>query len=94
MQLISYDISDNRMRRKVAKELENYGVRVQYSVFECNLSAKQYQELYAKLIKISLNMQEGSIRIYSVCDNCRKKTVTIGEPMAQVERLSQDTFII
>ena len=35
MYIVSYDITSNKLRRKIAKELENYGVRVQYSVFEC-----------------------------------------------------------
>ena len=34
MYLISYDITKDKVRRKVDKELENYGRRVQFSVFE------------------------------------------------------------
>lgn len=35
--LICYDISDNRDRNRVARLLERYGERVQYSVFEVHL---------------------------------------------------------
>ena len=47
--LISYDISSNRLRNKIASCLEMYGIRVQYSVFECELSEKQYEAIYIKL---------------------------------------------
>ena len=32
--LVTYDISDNRRRQRVAGELERCGLRIQYSVFE------------------------------------------------------------
>ena len=35
--LVSYDISDPKRLRKVARSLEGFGVRLQYSVFECPL---------------------------------------------------------
>ena len=41
--LVSYDISDDKRRRKVCKILEGYGYRVQYSVFECDLDDKKIQ---------------------------------------------------
>jgi CRISPR-associated endonuclease Cas2 len=45
MYLVTYDVSCNRRRRKVSDLLEGYGKRVQWSVFECQLSTKKYQEL-------------------------------------------------
>ena len=50
MYLVSYDITPNRLRNKVAKTLEGFGKRVQYSVFECDLTEKRYEELYEKLL--------------------------------------------
>ena len=32
--LIAYDISDNKRRVRLARELESWGLRVQHSVFE------------------------------------------------------------
>ena len=40
--LIIYDIVDNKMRLKMVKCLERYGVRVQKSAFEALLNRKQY----------------------------------------------------
>ena len=46
MYLISYDISENKRRNKIFKELKNYGRHVQFSVFECELDRKRYRQLY------------------------------------------------
>jgi len=35
--LVCFDISDDRMRYRVGKELAHYGLRVQRSVFEITL---------------------------------------------------------
>lgn len=49
MYLVSYDISSSRRRRKVAKLMENYGTRVQYSVFECKLEKSVFNKMYQEL---------------------------------------------
>lgn len=46
--IIAYDFSNNRLRRKIGNTLENYGIRIQKSVFRCFLSAEQIQELKVK----------------------------------------------
>jgi CRISPR-associated protein Cas2 len=35
--VIAYDIEQDRRRNKVMSALKDYGLRVQYSVFECDL---------------------------------------------------------
>jgi len=50
--LISYDVSDNKKRNKVAKILEEYGRRVQYSVFYCQLNKKALFDLLSRISKI------------------------------------------
>ena len=74
--VISYDISDDRTRSKVANVLADYGKRVQYSVFECRLDAKTLEKLIALLKPFA----EGndSIRVYQICETCLKKAVLLG----------------
>lgn len=43
--LVCYDVRDARRLRRVAKHLEGYGERVQYSIFRCWLGATQKQQL-------------------------------------------------
>jgi len=74
--IISYDISDDRTRNKVANLLADYGKRVQYSVFECHLDASTLEKLVDQLKPFA----EGndSIRVYQICDACLKKAVLLG----------------
>ena len=56
MYIVSYDITSNKLRRKIAKELENYGIRVQYSVFECDLDVSRFNEMYKDIIRLMENV--------------------------------------
>ena len=80
MYLISYDISSTRLRTKVAKKLQDYGKRIQYSVFECEIGGKRYETLYRELCTIVDGAENVNIRIYHLGNDEEKKTVTIGDP--------------
>lgn len=75
---ITYDISDDKRRRAVSKCLENYGTRVQYSVFEVLINEEMLKDIIEQLRKI-IDIREDSVRIYYICNNCLKKTFIIGE---------------
>ena len=75
--IICYDISDNRKRNRVATLLESMGQRVQKSVFECHLTAKEIETTREKLAK-EINMETDSVRIFNLCENCRRATRVIG----------------
>jgi len=63
--LIIYDIRDEKRLVKVAKELSNYGVRVQKSVFEAIASDKKIGELRKKLQNIV--EKEDYIVYFDIC---------------------------
>jgi CRISPR-associated protein Cas2 len=75
--VISYDIEDDKKRYKVSQILENYGTRVQYSVFECIINEQQLKEIKEKTKNI-IDKEKDSIRIYIICENCLKKIDIIG----------------
>lgn len=50
--LVSYDIANPKRLRKVARTLESYGTRLQYSVFECPLDGLRLEKLKAALWEI------------------------------------------
>lgn len=62
--VIAYDSPSNKRRRKLAKLLEGYGVRLQWSVFECRLQPHQVARLRQLLAIIAT--PEDSVRIWSV----------------------------
>ena len=94
MYVVSYDITSNRRRNKIAKTLEGYGTRIQYSVFECRLTEKKYKEMYRKLMQLMTDEEDGSIRIYSVCGNCEGKIRTIGEISGLPEQSAEHVIVI
>jgi len=66
--LVAYDINtettDGRRRlRRMAQACEDFGQRVQYSVFECSVTPIQLEELRYRIIDI-MNKEEDSVRIY------------------------------
>lgn len=84
MYLVSYDISSDRRRKKIANILENYGKRIQYSVFECDLDEKRYTKLYQEIVKETADMESGSVRFYYLCANCVPKARLIGQDKPSV----------
>lgn len=89
--LISYDIPDNKRRTKIAKILEDYGERVQYSVFECQLSARHLDKLRGELEAV-LDGAEDSIRLYRLCSDCVAKIEAKG--VAEPPSEPPDVYII
>ena len=66
--LITYDVNtsdvEGRKRlRKVAKQCQNYGQRVQNSVFECLIDTAQLKLLRTSLIDI-IDAEKDSLRFY------------------------------
>ena len=48
MLIVSYDISDDKLRGKFAKFLMSYAIRLQYSVYEIKNSEFISVDIYAK----------------------------------------------
>lgn len=70
--VISYDIPNDRRRNKLRKTLEDFGTRVQYSVFECNLSRKHLERLKTRVARV-IDSTEDNIRYYLLCNSCVRK---------------------
>lgn len=80
--LITYDVSvitaDGRRRlRKIAKTCLDYGMRVQNSVFECEVDPAQFTILKNELMEI-YDPVEDSIRFYFLGKNGRKRVEHMG----------------
>ncbi len=67
--LISYDISNDNVRTRLAKRLKDYGRRAQFSVFEAEITADEMSKLKRQLAQVKLQERD-SIRLYALCRNC------------------------
>lgn len=82
MVLVSYDVvvtspgGKTRLRR-VAKECQNYGQRVQYSMFECVVDPAQWTKLKNKLESL-IDREQDSLRYYYLGSNYKKRVEHVG----------------
>ena len=76
--LVSYDITDDRRRTKLVKVLKDYGSRVQYSVFELQISDAQLEKLLGQVEKV-INAADDNVRYYTLCNSCVKKVIVQGQ---------------
>jgi len=80
--LVSYDVSTTdpegpKRLHKVAKACQNYGQRVQFSVFECILEPGQWARLKQRLIDL-INKDTDSLRFYYLGSNWRRRIEHVG----------------
>ena len=83
MVLITYDVetitpAGAKRLRRVAKECQNYGQRVQNSVFECVLPEAQFVVLKKKLSDI-IDAEKDSIRYYLLGNNWNNRIEMVGK---------------
>lgn len=82
MILITYDVNTEskggqKRLRKVAKMCENYGIRVQNSVFECIVNNTQFTQLKLQLIDL-IDKEKDSLRFYQLGDNYKSRIEHVG----------------
>lgn len=82
MVLVTYDVNTEtaagrKRLRKVAKQCENYGQRVQNSVFECLIDNAQLTYLKNALEEL-INPEKDSLRFYYLGNQWKKKVEHIG----------------
>ena len=78
--LATYDINTEtakgrRRLKRVAKICEGFGQRVQKSVFECTLTAPQYEQFKHRLVR-NIDETEDSLRLYKLIEG-RPETVEV-----------------
>jgi CRISPR-associated protein Cas2 len=74
--LVSYDICDPKRLRRVARALEGFGVRLQYSVFECPLDNMRMARLKAEVHPL-LKHDEDQILFVSLGPSANDATLII-----------------
>ena len=90
LMLVSYDVSTidpagKRRLRQIAKACQNFGVRVQNSVFECNVNYAQWIKLKASLENI-FDPENDSLRYYNLGNNYSTRIEHVGaKPSIDVE---------
>lgn len=91
--VVTYDIINDKRRKKLADLLGAYGDRVNYSVFEIELSeAKREKLLYEIELKKLINKKYDSLRFYHLCENCIPKSFDVGNREEPFEKICCELF--
>ena len=77
--VITYDITNNKKRNKIASILESYGYRVNFSVFELDIKQNKLNNLIKKLKEYIKD--NDSIRIYHFTNETVKKSIELNEKL-------------
>jgi len=75
--IVSYDIPDTKRRTKLSRALEDFGTRVQYSVFECLLPDEVVKKMRSRIEKI-IEPSQDRVRIYRLCAQCEREITILG----------------
>lgn len=75
--LVSYDICEPKRLQKVAKVCENWGFRIQYSVFECQLEADRFDLFWDELLRV-IDPSVDRVVAYKICLRCAREVRDAG----------------
>lgn len=80
--LVSYDVNtedaEGRKRlRNIAKICQNWGQRVQYSVFECIVDPAEWAGLRNRLVN-TMDQEKDSLRFYYLGANWKRRVEHVG----------------
>lgn len=76
--LIAYDICESQRLRQVCKTMEEYGERLQYSVFVCDLSRSELLHARAT-VEAQMNLSEDSVVIVDLGETDSARFTFIGK---------------
>ncbi len=80
MLIVTYDFEDDKKRTKFSKFLEQYGRRIQYSIFEIKNSERVLTNILTEIEGKYKSTFTGadSIIVFQVCGNCENKMLKYG----------------
>jgi len=86
MVLVSYDVSTReeggpRRLRRVARACQDYGQRVQYSIFEIEVEPAQWTALKQKLLDL-VDLKQDSLRFYYLGKHWQSRVEHVGTKTA------------
>lgn len=75
--IVAYDIADPRRLSKIAKIMKDYGHRVQKSIFEVEVSEKEFFQMKNRAEIVMMHKEDG-VKYFPLCDRCADTVVALG----------------
>ena len=76
--VVAYDVSSDKRRNRLANFLRDFGIRINYSVFECEIKKSDFH-LFKKEVEKIINRKEDVVAFYRLCKRCRTRKCTSGQ---------------
>ena len=76
--IVAYDIAEPRRLSKVAKVIMDYGIRVQKSIFEVDVSNNLFLEMQSRVEDIIEPFADG-VKYFPLCEKCAGTVEIIGQ---------------
>jgi len=76
--IIAYDIASPQRIARVAKILQDYGVRVQKSIFEVTVTTFIFEEMKERIEAVIIPEDDG-VKYFPVCEKCAGTVEVIGQ---------------
>lgn len=89
---LCYDVADDKRRDKLAQLLTDYGVRVQFSVFEIVCNGRIFDSLIADVTEL-IDPKKDKVLVYPLCAFCDKRVMRIGS-QSQVAHGTELLFVV
>ena len=77
--VVCYDVPDDKRRTRLAKCLDGYGDRVQYSVFEAVLDRALFDKMIEDVQRI-IDAEADRVSVYALCAACARRVARLGAP--------------
>ncbi|QLA19340.1 CRISPR-associated endonuclease Cas2 [Desulfolutivibrio sulfoxidireducens] len=77
----AYDISAPRRLTKVARIMKDYGERIQYSIFEMEISPDRFTQL-VKRVSAVLDPDVDGVKYFEICERCLASAIRLGRHAA------------
>jgi CRISPR-associated protein Cas2 len=90
--VMAYDTPSDRRRYRLAKCLNDYGRRIQYSVFEAMLSRLLFDRMVEEA-RALIDPRADRVHVYPLCAACAARAVYLG-PSAGEERPGAEMVFI
>jgi CRISPR-associated protein Cas2 len=91
--VVAYDTPDDRRRYRLAKCLNDYGKRVQYSVFDARLTRQLFDKMVEELTALIVP-QSDRVHVYPQCAACQARAVFLGTTAGDERPGAEMVFIL
>jgi CRISPR-associated protein Cas2 len=75
--IVAYDIANPRRLQRIAKIMEDYGMRVQKSIFEVEANDRSFAEMKRRAEK-EMDWDEDGVKYFPLCEPCSGALVVLG----------------